>query len=1199
MFHKFIGHETGHSDFLLDETYRNLISDNVHEAIVVIQDGKLVFCNTTAFKLTGFSETDVQTVPFTDFFPPEDRPMILDHYQKRLKGEEVENHYETRLVRKDGQAIWVEISSVKTEWEHKAAILSFITDTTQWKEATESQRKSEALYQSILHASPDDITITDLNGSIRVVSPAAYRLFGYDQESRMLSKNILEFLVPEDAMRAREDMVLMREHSFKGPVEYRAFRADGSVFDIETNAELIYDTVGQATGMVFVVRDISERKQASEKLQKWANIFIHADWGVTAESADGYSFELMNPAFARMHGYTVEELSKLTVLDVIIPESRDEFAGIIKIIHEKGHHSYETEHVRKDGSVFPVLIDATAIKDSDGKVLYRAVNVQDITERKKSEDVLNVEQILMSNLMNNLPIQIYFKDLKSRFIRINNTQAKRLGVPDPAETTGKTDFDFFTAEHASQAFEDEQTIIRTGEPFSKEEKETYEDQPDSWVLTTKMPLRDKSGDIIGTFGTSVDITERKRASEELQETNKELEKAISTANTLAVEAEMANIAKSEFLANMSHEIRTPMNGVIGMTGLLLDTNLDDEQRRYTEIIRSSGETLLTLINDILDFSKIEAGKLELEILNFDLQSLLDDFASAIAVRAQEKDLEFTCAADPDVPASLQGDPGRLRQILTNLVGNAIKFTEKGEVAVCVRALSRTDHEIELRFSVRDTGIGIPQDKIDLIFNKFTQADTSTTRQFGGTGLGLAISKQLAELMGGSIGVNSETGKGSEFWFTVRLKIQPEGVMHKIPIPANLHGVRVLVVDDNATNREILFVRMKSWGMRPKEVPDGNSALEALAAAHAEGDPYMIAVLDMHMPGMDGTMLAKAIKGDPRFRGIPLVLLTSLGERGESRRFATFGFAGYLVKPLRHSDLFNVLCATLATHTAGKTENAAAEEVLPIVTRHSAREICRVSIDAKKRILLVEDNIINQQVALGFLKKYGLKADATANGAEALKALESIPYDLVLMDVQMPVMDGFEATRQIRDPHSAILNHNIPVIAMTANALQGDREVCLEAGMNDYISKPIEPQKLLEAIERWMPESTPGDKSAQTMQAARPVDNTIAIFDKPALLDRLMGDEELARSILRTFVESIPQQIQQLKISLDENDIAATQLHAHTIKGASANIGGEALRAAALAVEKCTKSGDVNGMRKGLREIEQQYERLNEILTTEI
>ncbi len=1183
------------------EVFRNLIFQNIREAIVVIQNGSIVFCNAKMMELTGFTEKELFSLPFTHFIHPDDRQMIVSRHQKRLQGQNAENMYQFRVVRKDGHIIWVEINTLLIDWENAPATMSFMSDITRRRHTEKALQKSETLYRSILNASPDNITITNLKGRIRVVSPVAIKMFGYKGLEDFQDRSIMDFLAPEDLARAKMDMLLLLENHFRGPVEYHAIRSDGSQIIIETNAEIIQDENGNSVGIVFSIRDITERKQTMEQIRKWADVFMHADWGLTVESADGTKYELMNPAFAQMHGYSLDEMDNLTIQDVIAPEAREKLNAKIQSINETGRQVFESTHIRKDGTVFPVLIDATAIKDENGRVLYRAVNIQDISERKRSEEELNIEQVLINNLMNSLPDKIYFKDRESRFIRINNATARLMNVGKPEDAIGKTDFDYFTEEHARPAYEDEQMIIHTGQPIKKEEKETIEGQPDCWVLTTKLPLLDKNGEIIGTFGTSTDITERKMFMDELQEMNQQLEQSIAQANTLAVEAEMANIAKSEFLANMSHEIRTPMNGVIGMTGLLLDTALDEEQRRYAEIIRSSGENLLTIINDILDFSKIEAKKLELESMNFDLLNMLDDFAATLAVRAQEKGLEFICAADPGVPAHLKGDPGRLRQILTNLAGNAIKFTEKGEVAIHVRSLSKTEEEVELLFSVCDTGIGIPPDKIDLIFNKFTQADASTTRQYGGTGLGLAISKQLAELMNGDIGVKSATGKGSEFWFTAKLKLQPEGSHAKIPAPANLKGVHVLIVDDNATNREILSVRMTSWGMRTEEAANGPAALEKMREAFQSGDPFTIAVLDMHMPGMDGATLAQAIKDEKDIAGTPLVLLTSLGERGESRRFESIGFAGYLVKPLRHIDLFNVLSATLATHKPGGKAGEASD-TQQIVTRHSAREICHTAIDTRKRILLVEDNIINQQVALGFLKKLGLRADATANGEEALIALSRIPYDLVLMDVQMPVMDGYEATRHIRDRHSKVINHDVPVIAMTANALQGDRENCLQAGMNDYVSKPIDPQKLNEVLQSWLPAIDDGSNAEIAQPASNEPEtdpNLPPVFDKKALLQRLMDDEELAQSILAIYLTETPKQIRELKNSLKKSDMSGAELHAHTIKGSSANIGAEALRGAALTVEKCAKAGDAEGARAGLPGIDDQFERLKIVLEKEL
>ena len=699
-----------------------------------------------------------------------------------------------------------------------------------------------------------------------------------------------------------------------------------------------------------------------------------------------------------------------------------------------------------------------------------------------------------------------------------------------------------------------------------------------------------------TLNMMTNITERKQVEEELQETNRRLALATIRANEMAAQAEMGSIAKSEFLANMSHEIRTPMNGVIGMTGLLLDTELNEEQRRYAEIVRASGESLLGLINDILDFSKIEAQKLDLETLDFDLSSLLEDFAAALAVRAHEKGLELLCAADLSVPTLLRGDPGRLRQILANLVGNAIKFTPAGEVAVRVSLVEEMENDLLLRFSVCDTGIGIPEDKIGLLFGKFSQVDASTTRQYGGSGLGLAISKQLAEMMGGEAGVNSEEGQGSEFWFTARLGRQAEGAQAETPSPADLQGVRALIVDDNATGREILTTRLASWGMRPSEAQDGPGALRALYRALEEHEPFRIAVIDMQMPGMDGEALGRAIKADERLADTRMVMLTSLGMRGDARRFQEIGFAAFVVKPIRHEELKAVLSLAL-------TERDRAEPT-PIVTRHTAREMLNRFAGRKARILLAEDSITNQQVALGILRKLGLRADAVANGVEVLQALESIPYDLVLMDVQMPEMDGLEATRRIRNPQSAIRNRQIPIIAMTAHAMQGDRETCLDAGMNDYVSKPVSAQALAEALDRWLPKETAAEihqapgAPEETASASAPEPQTL-VFDKAGMMAGLMDDEELVRTVAKVFLADIPRQIEALRGYLQAGDASGAERQAHSIKGASARVRGEALRAVALEMERAANARDLDTVKARMVEMEAQFDRLKQAMTEEL
>jgi len=858
----------------------------------------------------------------------------------------------------------------------------------------------------------------------------------------------------------------------------------------------------------------------------------------------------------------------------------------------------DTVLISTDGTQYQVADSCAPIYDADEKVRGAVLVFRDVTEAATIQRRI-VESEERYRLLVETANEAIVVAQDGKFAYIN---------PMAVEITGYSQEELLAMDFIHLIMPADRALVTrnhlkrlAGEPVDQRyfARIVKKDQSVRWVAISGTRLEWNGRP--ASLNMITDITQQIESRQQLLETNHQLAAATARANEMAARAEMANVAKSEFLANMSHEIRTPMNGVIGMTGLLLDTALDAEQRRWTEMLRDSGVSLLNLINEILDFSKIEAGKLDLETRDFDLAALLAEFAATLALRAHQKSLELLCDLDPAVPVLLRGDAGRLRQILTNLTGNAIKFTPAGEVAIRVSLVQRTESDVLLRFAVRDTGIGIAPDKIGLVFEKFSQVDASTTRRYGGTGLGLAISKQLAELMGGTIGVESQAGQGSTFWFTAKLDLQAvSGKQTGLQGFAELQDVRSLIVDDNATSRELLTTHLTAWGMRTTAVQDGPEALGALHRAIDVNDPFRIALIDMQMPDMDGASLGRAIQANPCLCGTRMIMLTSLGMRGDAGRFDTIGFAACATKPLCYPELRSVVRLALLAQSgtlahqrptaASHTDHGAPAPATPSVPRGTPYKGC---------VLLAEDNITNQQVARAILEKLGCRVETVANGAEALKALETSACDLVIMDVQMPEMDGLEATRRIRDPRSAVARHDIPIVAMTAHAMQSDRQRCLAAGMDDYITKPVSAEALSEVLHRWLPKDTPTNDrpTAGSAGAAKlPDDTTPVVWDRAGMQARLMNDAALMGTVIDHFLGDMPNQIAALRRCLDTANASGAAQQAHHIKGAAANVGADALRAVADRLEGVAGRGDLPAIGDHLHALETEFHILKQAMT---
>ncbi len=907
-------------------------------------------------------------------------------------------------------------------------------------------------------------------------------------------------------------------------------------------------------------REVMERIAESEA--QYRGMFEDSDAVMLLiDPVDG-SIAEANAAASEFYRLPHEALQSKNIKDIVVM-SPEEVQQQILAGGEMTQTRPHCRHRLADGTIRDVETHTVPIVVRGRSLLYSIVH--DITERREAEEELRVSGAKLGAVLNNATDTIFTKDRDQRYTLVNPAMCKLIGR-SPEEILGHLDREIFD-EELSRHIESVDPKVLLGEVIEEEVSRNLPGGPRTLNIV-KAPLRDENGEILGICGIARDVTDREHSMRALAEANARLEQAVVRANDLAAAAAAAARTKADFVANMSHEIRTPMNGVIGMTGLLLDTNLTVEQRDFVESVRSSGEALLTIINDILDFSKIEAGKLKLEYIDFDLRTILEETTELLSPVAREKGLELICVIPADGQLLYCGDPGRIRQVLTNLLGNALKFTEQGSVILEASVVRVNLEGADVHLSVRDTGIGIPQDKQAGIFDSFSQAENGTTRKYGGTGLGLTISKQLCEMMGGKIGLQSAPGEGSEFWIELPLR-RASRLRAERRYPSSLDGVRALVVDDHVTNRRILRAQLTAWGMRPEEAPNGFEALRVLREAPPE-DRFRVVLMDMQMPGMDGDQTAHEIKNDPALAPTALILLSSSGGTGSADEMRARGYAAWATKPVRQSQLLNAL-VTVFGWPAAEDRRAAAE---------SAQASHRLAPLEGMRVLVAEDNTVNQKVALHLLARLGCRAEAVANGAEALAAAKRIPYHAILMDCHMPEMDGYEATIAIRASEEGT-GRRIPIIAMTASAMQGDREKCIASGMDDYVAKPVKPDELRDALLRFRraPDAT--------IEVRRPF---APVLDKECLQDIGGGDPDFLQHLIDEYVRTVTARVDEMKIALESDNRPRLRFHAHTLKGTSRTIGAAALGRLFEEIESRSESGDMTQLPELLARVAPEVER---------
>jgi PAS domain S-box-containing protein len=1048
---------TGFMSIQLDTTARKqaeaearrlalVASRTASSVLLADREWRIEWLNDSFTRLTGYTLAEVRgRRPSTFLAGPETDQSVLTAMEL-AESAGVPFKGEVLNYAKDGHTYWVEIEiqPLRDESGQHSGYMALQLDITERKLAEQELAQREAQFRFILNALPVGVSWTSF-GERREswVNDAVLRMTGLTREEAASNDAYRAITHPDDWRRQGEEYARIRAGEIDGfRLEKRYLRLDGTEVNGLLNVQVFRAADGTILQEVATIADLTELRTISRRLASqearlrfiFENVPLGISWRYTAP--DGTVERHINEAHLRIAGLKRGDVERDAAFDEIThPEDRPRqdqlqaqlLAGEIK------EYSLDKRYLRRDGSTVWVTFTNQRRLNPDGSEEHLST-VVDITALKRIQEELAAKEAQFRFIFDSVPVGLSWaiadRDDETRIV---NAEHVRVSGVTPEQA--RTDPDIYQRHtHPDDASRQAELVaqMQAGaiDHFTIDKRYLHPDGSVIWVRLLRRIYRDQAGQPAQELNALVDITELKRVQDEL--------------NAAKDSAEKANLAKSQFLAMMSHEIRTPMNGVIGMTSLLLDSPLAPEQREYAETIRVSGEALLTIINDILDFSKIESGKLEMERAEFSLRECVEGALDLLAPRAAEKRIDLLYEVADGCPASISGDSARLRQILVNLLGNAVKFTEKGEVLLTVRPTALDGDGVELTFSVKDTGIGIPPEAIGRLFRSFSQVDASTTRRFGGTGLGLAISKRLAEMMGGRMWVESEPGQGSTFSFAIRTGVVPSKPrIYTGGTKATMAGRRLLIVDDNGTNRRILSDLARKWEMVPVPVESARGALELLQ----RGEQFDVAILDMQMPEMDGSMLALAIREVRKPAELPLVLLSSLGRREDSAHL----FEANLTKPVKPSQLYDVL-AKIFWRGDVVPEKIVVQPVAPTATTNFT-----------DRILLAEDNVVNQKVALTMLQKLGFRADIAANGHEVLAAVQRQPYDLILMDVQMPEMDGLEATRQIVSQQPDPTKRPW-IIALTANAMQGDREMCLAAGMDDYISKPIKRADLLTAIE---------------------------------------------------------------------------------------------------------------------------------------